>query len=791
MTSSRAVMRAPAFVRNPLRLALGATLLAAAASPLQAETAQRVDTLVVTAAGFEQKLTDAPASISVITRAELSKRPYMTLLDAVRDLEGVDVGETRDKTGQGTISMRGMGSDYTLILINGRRQNNHGDIYPNAFGGNQFNHIPPLDAIERIEVIRGPASTLYGADALGGVINIITRKDAQKWSGSVTASRTVQTDDAFGDDTTLDINLMGPLLPGKLNLGLRGSLYNREASSPEYAAVTDPAGTRHERSLGFGGGGKTVDNTNTAGGFSLIFTPDQQQTITLDYDTSLQVYDNEPNADGSFPLGTVDSIDTLWQARSGKVMPRAGYAKDQEFTREEWAISHEGHWDFGSSLLSLSRVATNNDGRTLPLTVKERELLQTMYDATGSYAGQTVEQRKAAAEAEFLPRPKRTLESRQYTLDAKLDMPLGDHLLVTGAQLVRGELEDGVFGMYGDAYKQGEVQEHNMWSVFVEDNWMLHPSFTLTGGVRYDDHDTFGGQTSPRLYGVYNLNDSWTLKGGVSTGYKTPKTTDLFQGITGFGGQGTSPFVGTPDLQPETSISSEVAVYWQHPVERHSFNATLFQNNFKDKIQSQGDLKSCEATGGAQPCADIGEGWQDLGYDSFTKKVNIDEAVIQGVELAGRLQLIESLALRGNYTYTDSEQKSGAQEGYPLTGTAKHMMNATLDWAATEQLNLFLVVEARSKRFRGVNGRTNRVDAGKNGELYFKDYEVLHLGASYRVNKMVTLNGRINNLLDQDFTSQSVSFEDNGDGTYEPTYYDDYNNKDKSRNFWLSVNVTF
>ena len=98
------------------------------------------------------------------------------LLDAVRDIEGVDVGETTDKTGQGTISIRGMGADYTLILIDGKRQNNNGDLYPNSFGGNQFNHIPPIETIERIEVIRGPMSTLYGADALGGVINIISRR---------------------------------------------------------------------------------------------------------------------------------------------------------------------------------------------------------------------------------------------------------------------------------------------------------------------------------------------------------------------------------------------------------------------------------------------------------------------------------------------------------------------------------------------------------------------------------------------------------------------------------------
>ena len=69
-------------------------------APDGASDASTLDTVVVTAAGFEQKITDAPASISVVTREELQQRPYMTLIDAVRDLEGVDVGETSDKTGQ-------------------------------------------------------------------------------------------------------------------------------------------------------------------------------------------------------------------------------------------------------------------------------------------------------------------------------------------------------------------------------------------------------------------------------------------------------------------------------------------------------------------------------------------------------------------------------------------------------------------------------------------------------------------------------------------------------------------
>ena len=120
-------MNMTAYGHAPRRRALATALLALIATPAFAGTPadkdpKTLDAVVVTAAGFEQKITDAPASISVITREELATRPYITLLDAVREMEGVDIGETRDKTGQGTISMRGMGSDYTLVLINGRRR---------------------------------------------------------------------------------------------------------------------------------------------------------------------------------------------------------------------------------------------------------------------------------------------------------------------------------------------------------------------------------------------------------------------------------------------------------------------------------------------------------------------------------------------------------------------------------------------------------------------------------------------------------------------------------------------
>ncbi|MDY6923965.1 MAG: TonB-dependent receptor [Pseudomonadota bacterium] len=805
--------------RLPTLVSAAALLLGAAPALAQAPAARdpatRLDDLVVTAAGYEQKIVDAPASISVITVEQLQTRPYMTLLDAVRDLEGVDIGETRDKTGQGTISMRGMGSDYTLILINGRRQNNHGDIYPNNFGGNQFNHIPPLDSIERIEVIRGPASTLYGADAMGGVINIITKRTLDRWSGSVTTARTFETNDEYGDDTTVDFYANGPIVPGLLNLGVRGSWYNRDASNPVYETVTDPAGFEHVRSLGFGGGGKTVDNENMSGGASLTFTPTATQTLTLDYDTSRQEYNNaiQVNDAGTpeYPVGTVDNIDSIWSAGSfclgasgsnagacagaggtwtRRANPRVGYAPQQEFTRDAWSLTHEGQWSFGDSRVSLSHVATNNDGRTLPFTVAERELLLTMIDGTGAYAGLSEEDRRDIAEETFLPRPKRTLESAQYTLDAQLTLPFqmaGAHTVVVGGQVIRGELTDGVFGI--ETGTPGQKQEHNMWSLFAEDTWQVSGPLAITAGVRHDDHEVFGDHLSPRLYGVYSLNDQWTIKGGVSTGFKTPKTTQLYDGIVGFGGQGTSPMFGNPDLQPETSVSAELAVYWESAA-GHDFNITAFDNTFEDKIANQ----PCGA-GTTLACASSGE-YADLGYGSSSRATNIDEVVIRGVEVAARWRILETVGLRGNYTWTDSEQKSGAEIGRPLGNSARHMANASLDWQATDRLNLLLTGEARSDRYRGLHAITGE-------ELFYKSYTVLNLGGSYELTRWLTVNARVNNLLDEDFTTYDAEFRDlNGDGDYqdvnvggsgrtEALFFDHYNNKDKGRSFWLSLNARF
>ena len=152
--------------------------------------------IVVSATGSEQLVEDAPASITVISREDLEKKSYGDVTDMLMDVPGVNI------TGGGSssdISIRGMAPAYTMLLIDGRRQNTR-ETRPNSDNsGIEQGWLPPLQAIERIEVIRGPMSSLYGSDAMGGVVNIITRKVPVEWTGSVRNELTLQEDSDSGN----------------------------------------------------------------------------------------------------------------------------------------------------------------------------------------------------------------------------------------------------------------------------------------------------------------------------------------------------------------------------------------------------------------------------------------------------------------------------------------------------------------------------------------------------------------------------------------------------------------
>lgn len=161
------------FPHSKVYRALLVTGLLALPALAQAENAAD-EKIVVTATQTKHTMLSAPASVSVITRAELEKMSVNNVSDAVKKLPGININPSTTY-GRNEIKIRGMRADYTLLLVNGRRINTQESLATDM--GNDFDLSSiPMSAIERIEVIRGPMSSLYGADALGGVVNVILRQ---------------------------------------------------------------------------------------------------------------------------------------------------------------------------------------------------------------------------------------------------------------------------------------------------------------------------------------------------------------------------------------------------------------------------------------------------------------------------------------------------------------------------------------------------------------------------------------------------------------------------------------
>ncbi|WP_306607855.1 TonB-dependent siderophore receptor [Azonexus sp.] len=144
---------------------LSAAILFALTVPLAAEEAGIMPTVVVTAASYAQDVKDVQASVQVVSRRDIESTPGVSLLDSLDQAVGVD---TRGTSLNSTVSMRGMTGSGTLILFDGmRRTQKYGSRDINLYG---------TEDVEQIEIVRGPMSALYGADASGGVINVITRQ---------------------------------------------------------------------------------------------------------------------------------------------------------------------------------------------------------------------------------------------------------------------------------------------------------------------------------------------------------------------------------------------------------------------------------------------------------------------------------------------------------------------------------------------------------------------------------------------------------------------------------------
>ncbi|MCP0911619.1 MULTISPECIES: TonB-dependent receptor domain-containing protein [Acinetobacter] len=514
---------------------LAVAILGVTATSAHAETnntnvpVTQLSTIVVSAAGFEQDIKNAPASISVVTKEDIEKKNATSIADLLADVPGVDVRNGVGKTGGLNVSMRGMKAEDTLILIDGRRQTTATDnIMPNGFSEASTSFMPPLSAIERIEVIRGPMSTLYGSDAMGGVINIITKKVSDVWNGNVTVSGNVMDSSKEADSWKTSFLVNGPIVNDKLGLQLRGSYYDRgESERINNGTSRDPRPT-------------TAENYDV--GAKLSFQADNQNALWLDGFQSVQTYDNADNR-----LGTQDT-----PAKA------SGYKNELEFTRNQIAIGHDGDYDFGIWNTYISHTETETDGRTLPTEAFEK-------GSTSPLIGSD-----------------RTLKSTDLVADSHIVSQLGNHKVTGGLEFKKQTIEDNI----ARHITSKDKFDKDSWSIYAEDEWKIADSLGLTFGGRYEDHSGFGGHFSPRAYLVWNTNDILTIKGGITTGYKAPSAKDLENGLVDMSGQGKTYVFGNPNLKPETSTNYELGFNLQ-PTDKINFTTTAFYNQIEDAIISK------------------------------------------------------------------------------------------------------------------------------------------------------------------------------------------------------------
>ncbi|MDM1289938.1 TonB-dependent receptor domain-containing protein [Acinetobacter indicus] len=654
--------------------ALSFAVLAAMSSLAQANPdnstadATQLNTIVVTATGYEQDLSKAPASITVIDRKELEKREYNDITDVLRHTPGVVVSGSGSAQ---TISIRGMSSNYTLFLVDGKRQYGR-DVNPNGDdAGFEKNILPPVSAIERIEIIRGPASTLYGTDAMGGVVNIITKKVSDRWSGSVELGSVIQDQGNAGDIQNGSVYLAGPLLENKLGLQLSLNKQKRE----EDAYVGGFRGTERE-------------------------SLNSRLSYILNDNHDLQLEANFVQQESETTVG--------------KTVAPANNAADSSSRnyRHVYALTHHGR--YSDQLDSTTYLQYENS--------KNPDRGNTQLGTKG-------------------------IELDTWTFNNQWNWLLGNHTLSFGAHYKDEKLTDKATNRNPNA---PEFSELTRWSAaaFLEDTWHLSDRFDLTAGLRYDHDENYSGHVSPRLYGVYSLNDQWTVKGGVSTGYKQPDiraATEGFYSVTGGGGSplatGRGIIRANPDLDPESSLSSELGVNWQN--DRVKASLTAYVTQYKDRIT---EVRACETdTDGSSTNRDNWQEWKcfegDTPFYFISERINVDEAELKGVEATLEASLSDYTTLMANYTFTDSEFKTGEFKGQPVNQMPEHMLNITVDHEINDALNVWSRLHYRSETSAYLS-RTSVAQPNPG-------YEFLDVGLNYKFTPNISGKFGVYNLLDE------------------------------------------
>ncbi|MEZ5567593.1 MAG: TonB-dependent receptor [Halioglobus sp.] len=540
--------------------AMGTPHAVAQTAPLQ--PAGMLEEVVVTASRSRERIMDSPASLSVINEEALARASVPTLAELMRDLPGVQVTDS-GQPGLGRVRIRGEASRRTAVLINGQEVTDHYEV------GTPLTLHPSM--VERVEVLRGSGSVLYGSRALSGVVNFITRKGGtEPLQATVTGSY-----DSATDGEQLFASLFG---------NLRGLEYRVAWSDSDYQERETPAGTMQNTAF-------TSETLYAYAGKG--FGSHRLEYTFEDHVSSSGVYVEE-EVKTTFPL-TDFFVDT----------PQRDRRKHGVF----YAWEADGAW-----LRDFSVNAYHQDSDREFYTYTELRLPTLGYDRDVTSTSDLFT-RGAVAQWDF--------------------QPLSGHQLIAGLQYAYDEVDQRrrVETVYlSPPIPPGtELLDDSAWietwAWFVQDRWDINDVLSMTLGLRqyFVEGELSSTNRSGFVAGpldeddelvaalglVWRLNDSLHLRANMAQGYVYPSLTQLATGA--YAG---SDFV-EPDanLTPETSLNYEIGARLQSA--RWMLDAAVFRSRSNDYI----DNTSCTPV---DNCID----------PSGRRYANIGESTAQGLEVS-------------------------------------------------------------------------------------------------------------------------------------------------------------
>ena len=676
-----------------------------------------VDTVYVTA----EKQLQQSLGVSRISKDDIDKRPVANdISEFVRTMPGVNLTgntATGQRGNKRQIDLRGMGPENTLILIDGKPVNSRQSERISMRGERNTrgdSNWVPVEEIESITVLRGPAATRYGSGAMGGVVNIVTKKVSKEFKGQVNLYANQPQDSKEGETRRIGFNLSGPIIQDTLGFRIYGNLNKTDADAADINA-----GHGNDSAAGVEG----VRNKDIAGRLQWKISP--AQTLILDSSYSRQ--------------GNIYNGDTQnSNPRSALVNSLAdGKAETARLYRSAYSLTHDGAWEWGDTKNVISYERTVNSHLPEYLTGGPE----------GSYTGLDFVQSR--------------LKNLRFSSEANIPFKLGvDNVLTVGAEFTDSKLDDPASNTQGftdqkktdvfngiSATRGGKASQRN-WAAYVEDNISLTDKTHLIPAIRFDHNSDSGSNWSPALNFSHQIGENWLVKGGIARAYKAP---NLYQTNPDFilytRGQGcplNAPstvrcyYMGNSNLKPETSINKEIGLEFNKNGWQAS--ATYFHNAYRNKIVIGDQLIATSNI----------DNW-------LLQWENTPKATISGIEGNLVIPLHDTLKWSNNFTYM---HKSEDYQGNPLSLVPKHTINSTLSWTPNERFdaNLTFTHYGRTKP-RGVAinilERDGNLRSGitpltsERNQTQVGSYGIWGINAGYNWNKRVAVRGGVSNLFNK------------------------------------------